>query len=148
MRQYANRILSLQTIAQQCPLSAGHAVLQARALIAVVNEEVVNYNDDLSFGGQLIQAPQEGSVSATEMPRELIVFPNPAKDELMITFPAILQEKANLELYDSQGRTLKIFMPESGIRKFPIMVDELSAGLYFLTLKTDRGKYSCKLIVL
>ncbi len=143
----AGELSSLQTIAQQCPLSAGHAVLQARALIAVVNEEVVNYNDDLiCSGGQLIQAPQEGTVSDTDISRELIVFPNPAKDEITILLPSGLEEESlRLTIYDTFGKAiLKRVVREPS---FNISIRDLANGMYFLKVQSTEKEYVTKVMI-
>ena len=68
---------------------------------------------------------------------QISVYPNPAKDELTIELPEII-ESANFELYNGLGQNLSIDKNlHEGSNK--IDVSNLKDGIYYLRINTDSG---------
>lgn len=89
----------------------------------------------------------QANLSADEfsLENQIIVYPNPAKDMLHLeTNPTILA--SNLSLYNMLGkkvleRNIKTNRHES------LDISSLSQGIYVLSIKTDKGNYSQKLVI-
>lgn len=80
----------------------------------------------------------------------LLVYPNPASDVINIAFNSNSQLKANVRISDNYGRIVKeldIFKCKQGINQKEILINNLSAGLYFCEVELDREKYVRKFIV-
>lgn len=76
-------------------------------------------------------------------PRDVAIFPNPAADQLNISFVNFYQEELNLKVFNAQGQVIKteqiseVMGPE--IMR-TIEVGELPPGLYFIQLVVDDAK--------
>ena len=69
------------------------------------------------------------------------VFPNPVKDLINLQLPDI----KGVAIYDIVGRSVKNVNLE-GINSKNVEVNDLKAGLYFISVKTAKGNYSSKFI--
>jgi D-alanyl-D-alanine carboxypeptidase len=79
------------------------------------------------------------------------VFPNPSSNKTSISFQTALTGKANIALYDMNGKLVTMLysgMMEKGKQqKIEIETSKLQAGMYFIHLQTSAGKTQQKLIV-
>ncbi len=78
-------------------------------------------------------------------------YPNPFNPVTTITFTLPEKTEVSLELYDVLGRKIKnIFtgVVEAGITAIDFRGDELSGGVYFYVLNTNRSTISRKMILL
>jgi len=72
---------------------------------------------------------------------EFAIYPNPSKGQFWIK----LEEKANVNLYDLQGRKLYSDKKEAGTT---MMQHDFPAGTYIIQVETAKGVISKKLIFL
>jgi subtilisin family serine protease len=88
--------------------------------------------------------------SITDVPRhyisgQLIIYPNPARDVLMIKLPGAESEVRTIRIYDISGRMLHALQARlPGQLTLP---GDLSAGIYILATHTKSGVYRSSLIV-
>lgn len=59
------------------------------------------------------------------------LYPNPAKDEVMIEFDHILNANAILEIYGYAGNLLQTSVLKSGYQFISVSVKELKSGIYY-----------------
>jgi len=81
----------------------------------------------------------------------LKVFPNPAKTLTAIRYSLPIEGKVSLQLYDISGRLVKTLVNEQkkpGIYKINLNTKGLSAGVYFLSLKTESKRVIERLVVI
>jgi hypothetical protein len=74
------------------------------------------------------------------------IFPNPAKDFLMIDLTAFEGNFNQIRIMNNQGEQVVTVNP-NGDQAFRVKVDNLSEGIYFLQLETENGVYSKKFII-
>ena len=132
----ATQYTLLDSIARQCPLSRGEAVVRARALLAIVQDEPVNYDNETAC----LPANREGN--QTSAPGELRIYPNPATDMLTIEYPA--SEPAELIFFNSVGQQV-LHLPLAGKQIRQLEVSAIPPGIYYYILRmanhpVNRGK--------
>lgn len=91
-----------------------------------------------------ITAVEEQSVFA-----DIKVYPNPATDDVTVYIELLSPQKVSLNLYDVLGRSLSQMggTDKAGSFTFIIPVNNLSQGMYFLTIATNTASRSVKLMV-
>ena len=76
--------------------------------------------------------------------------PNPASDETLISYNLTTNSQVNISIYDINGRLIRTIVDEkqtTGNHQVNWKLNDLSAGIYFYTLKTDDQVVSRKCIV-
>ncbi len=68
------------------------------------------------------------------------LYPNPTKENVIISFDDIVPEKVELELYDMLGRKIFIELPQSNSQIFEVNLESLAAGVYVYKLNVN-GDY-------
>jgi hypothetical protein len=71
---------------------------------------------------------------------KVVVYPNPTKDKTLIDFGIDLQF-AELSIYAINGKLLNKINTQNS-RQISISLENYSAGLYFIEIKTKEGKFS------
>jgi len=77
------------------------------------------------------------------------VSPNPIEDNFTVKFDLKKQQNIELAVYNYTGQLIQVLKKErlvSGTHQFSFTENELRSGLYFLTLKTEDGVVSLKII--
>jgi hypothetical protein len=71
----------------------------------------------------------------------LVVYPNPAKDALTISYNTPGEERIHVELYNVYGQKINNFIEKNSIGLFSITIDisYLESGVYVIRLKGDRS---------
>lgn len=137
---------SLQSIAVQCPLAGGSAVLEARALLALEAGSYPNYDDG--------SACQSGGTYGNPVPSPapkvaagLRLYPNPAKREATLGWDTPAEQAGELNLYDARGQhLLRINIPE-GANQRSISLKGVPAGLYFIRANIGETDQVLRLVV-
>ena len=79
------------------------------------------------------------------------IYPNPAKSQTAIHYTLPSKGRVTLLLYDVTGRLIKSLVNEEkrpGIYKISLNTKQLSAGVYFVSLKTESPKRIMKRLVI
>lgn len=77
---------------------------------------------------------------------DFMIFPNPASNEISITFSQIPEEQAQINLLNQQGAIVKSFKPDNAwYTQFNL--DDLQSGVYFVQWKNGTEQKIKKLIV-
>jgi len=102
----------------------------------------VLYMDNMSFDGFV-----EAGISAVPLPAAgILVYPNPARDELRIALPDT-KEQAGISILDLGGRVVlqREVMPRHG--RISIGLSALDkAGMYILRIRTGNGVYTQRIV--
>lgn len=87
------------------------------------------------------------TVSSTPLDIEHIyLFPNPAKDVLILQCDFYFNEQASIEIFDATGRlVMQDYWPISE-RKKQIFIEELASGAFVVTIKSSSGRRSMRFI--
>jgi len=93
---------------------------------------------DGSFKSSRIVSLKKGSIASPV----INVFPNPAKDNIMVSYPAKLGATVAIGIYDIQGHLLinkNVNASSEGINSIKIGVNALSSGMYLLKITDNDG---------
>jgi PKD repeat protein len=80
----------------------------------------------------------------------LSVFPNPASESISVAFDLLENKKVEITLNDVLGKTVKVISPQSleqGAHALTMPVNELSKGIYFMTIITNDVTTTKKIII-
>ncbi|MEO8151228.1 MAG: T9SS type A sorting domain-containing protein [Bacteroidia bacterium] len=80
---------------------------------------------------------------------DVSMFPNPADDELTVSFNSETQTNYSIEITDIIGKLLllKNGMAEKGENNFILSLDEINPGVYFVEIKNGHNSRVLKLVV-
>jgi hypothetical protein len=86
----------------------------------------------------------------TDVPRHFVagqleIYPNPARDWIMIKIPGGQTEEQTIRMYDISGRMLYSF--QALLPGQVALPGDLSKGIYILAISTESGVYRSSLIV-
>ena len=132
----------LDTIAEQCPLTGGHAIFQARAFILLEDFDRVFANacDTGSSGKRKVP----GELKPEVLKQEIWIFPNPATDEVFISVPNEDAIVAIMDLYGHNLHQSKIYGGNIG----KISTIDWPRGVYLIRItKGENDVFIFKLIL-
>ena len=83
-------------------------------------------------------------IHSVNAPEPAEVYPNPSTGSITIRFDSQIKE-ATVNIYDTSGRIIQSqILPETKSLK----VDDLTSGVYFVNINTEKHSYQSKLLVL
>lgn len=86
------------------------------------------------------------SVGEISLENQISIYPNPAQNQLFITFEEGLTATGQLELFNLNGAMIfQRILPSQ--RLIPISLVGIENGLYFLKIKTEKGAITKKVII-
>lgn len=133
---------TLGTIAHLCPLSDGEAVLRARALLTLVNENPVVYDDETICS---FERAQPGLQLKSGYLR---VYPNPAANQVVIEYNIANSTENLFLLYNTLGQLVKATVLPVNQGNFQLSLEGLPEGAYWYRLPEVPGTAaSGKLII-
>lgn len=126
---------TLRNIAMSCPLLNGEAVLRARAMLLMVEETPVEYDDE-QLCSLVEQRAGRQSVAHTAT---LIVYPNPANEEISFQYQFPDTESRCLFIFNALGQIVRIisFPDVNGIITIP--TQSMNEGLHWYHVPAVRG---------
>lgn len=110
-------------------------------------------NDGTYGSGLLLMLSTEGKLSANSPLCEVMpvsVYPNPAREQAVLSFELAAAQSVNLSVYDLNGRKVKDFGSmylSAGVNEIPISLTGMSEGLYMVNLQSNQGRMVGKLVV-
>lgn len=126
----ADQILTLENIANQCPLLGGMAVYAARSLYAIIDNKI--YDDKSLCMQQGILARQTSQ--STEASAK--IYPNPSDGNLVLSLSSSLEEDATLSIYNIIGEQLETIILSKGTNQIEFTLD-YPTGIYMGTLESN-----------
>ena len=96
-------------------------------------------NDTISYSQNVLVDGVGISDKNNDLADKILLFPNPAKDELHINFTSFETENIQLSITDILGKTVlkQDFESKQGENNILLQIDKLQTGYYFLTI--DNG---------
>ncbi len=112
-----------------------------RELVVMDGVKLLFSADNGSTGRELFRYfdPNLLSVNDSEIKSGLQLYPSPTEGNFSIKTNQII---SNITIFDLQGKSVKTFQ---GMEK-QFNIEELTSGLYFINIKTDKGETTKKLI--
>jgi hypothetical protein len=116
-------IEQLESIASQCPLSGGNAVFRARAILSLINDELVydDVNICLQAGIILKQTPKKPTAH---------LYPNPANSSVTQVYEIPENTEAEFQLFNSMGQRQLSFTLIQGNTTVTFSTESLKPGIY------------------
>ena len=125
---------TLSSIAEQCLLGGGKAVIAARALLLRDTSLAFTQYDDCS---PVEERQPEAPAAAPSNSSGLSIVPNPGKENILVSWGA--QPADKLEVYRINGERIAVFQLEEGSVELPISMSAYPNGLYLVRLLLQDG---------
>lgn len=132
---------TLRTIANLCPLSDGEAVLRARALLTLVNENPVTYDDET------ICSTERGRPGLTTKSDHIRIYPNPATNQVTIEYNITNSSDNLFLLFNTLGQIVKTIVLPDNEGNIQLSLVGLSEGTYWYILPGLNGIASGNVII-
>ncbi len=129
------QLVTLEAIANQCPLAGGEAVYQARALVQG------GYYDDEA----LCAAANQNSEMVEEIAADFSIFPNPSNGQLNLLLPTDVEA---ITIANTMGQIVQRWDDKIFDSYWQIPDMSLSAGTYYCTVKTLRGSTTQAFVII
>ena len=120
----------------------------------VQGETVTSDFSEVTIGQAGGTLQELGGMNAAELgqsqvaPLDINVFPNPATDEINLDLNAFMDQNANIQLYNNVGNLVlnqRIGAVQSRLHTIP--VNQLDAGVYYLSLVVDGQRIIKRMII-
>lgn len=116
----------------------------------IANQQPANLNPVARAFVQAVQALVLGIESEQQSPVVFSIYPNPATDYVNFSFHLHNSTPINIQIVNMLGEIVSAEAVSgfyaTGLHNFRIPVSELGAGLYIVTLKTNQGTITKRLI--
>jgi hypothetical protein len=112
----------------------------------LANTRILNTTVDM---GAYEFDPATLSIANNKPTLNLVLYPNPTKDFIHLTFTTLETETITISLYDITGRLIKTInqgQKTKGTFNSKIDLSQQESGIYFLKLRTKNGEYVRKII--
>ena len=130
----------LRVIAYQKPNIAGNSVYTARAMLGLIIDD--RTEDESSSNKSLDINSFEKNESSYK------VYPNPAKEQIIVEINSVLNSNDYIEIYDIYGKLIERVSLKSNNKTF-ISVSNLNTGIYLYRIKNnDQIVKSDKLVII
>lgn len=142
-------IVTLQDIANLCPLAAGQSVYKARALLALIEGPKLYYDS-------LICANYTPPTNKIAMPGIAMnniavashIYPNPNKGSFILTIRQEKFSKGEVIIFDGLGRKLRKIAIEPGQARKTIDLYDQQSGIFWAKLYLDDEEVAIHKIIL
>ncbi|MBL7913481.1 MAG: T9SS type A sorting domain-containing protein [Bacteroidia bacterium] len=123
-------INQLEVIADQCPLAGGNAVFKARAILSLLNDELVydDINICLQAGIILRQIPKKPTAR---------LYPNPANNSVTLVYELPEVSTAEFLLFNSVGMLQLKQQMKIDITQMSFSTEQLAPGVYHYQVNTS-----------
>lgn len=137
-----------------CPVMAGAVASFWQAVPSATNQQVVDYvkqsadrfmspTDQYGYGIPDFQAAVTMALSTDDITSvKFLVYPNPAKDRIMVSFPNGF-ETAKISLFNNLGQMV---LEKEILSNEALSLDHLTSGMYFYKIKSNSLLQSGKII--
>ncbi|MCX7550566.1 T9SS type A sorting domain-containing protein [Xanthomarina sp. F2636L] len=102
-----------------------------------------DYNAPIITNDELTTVAENLSIEESVLQTAVKIYPNPVSDELTIESKSILE---TISIFDVNGRQLQTFVIGGSTNKSKINISHLSKGVYFVSIKTEAGMQTSKII--
>ncbi len=110
-------------------LEGGDAVYTARVMLDISPDEII-----VDFA----KGPPHSIVSNKEL--NVVVYPNPVKENLNIRFNTAITTDGSIEIYGIMGNLVYTSVINKGTSELQLNVKGINPGLYFYTIRVDNNK--------
>lgn len=86
------------------------------------------------------------SANVPSLPENVLLYPNPFNDYIILETGALFLQNAHLNLYDTAGKRILTDSWPSGERKRRMPLGNLPSGLYLLTIESNQGRITKRIV--
>jgi hypothetical protein len=143
----AAELATLEQIAHTCPLYGGTAVYQAQALLCLVKDEVLYFDEDCFVPVNANRKPrktQQGNQTAVQAS----VYPNPATTQLTVNYASADGIPVQLVIRDIAGRVVLTQQLNPAANLHTVNIEMLAQGTYTLSLNAGDTNLFNQLVVI
>jgi len=120
-------------IATQCPITGGRGVFEARALLSIVSDTLIIYDDncpDFSAAKLVNNSPALFTENNSTTTQAIKLYPNPNDGNMVLEYSITENENAVFEIYDIAGSLIEKYLLDAQQNSFNIRSQLLSNGVY------------------
>jgi hypothetical protein len=126
-------IATATAIAEQCPLQGGNAVYQARNLLMIINNDVIEFVDNCDAGARTMLTNENTTAAFDDQSFKL--YPNPNDGNMVLSYSLAEKLEGTFNLYDITGRLInKYTLTEGENNSLKITESNLTSGVYFYSI--------------
>jgi hypothetical protein len=126
-------IAAATAIAEQCPLQGGNAVYQARNLLMIINNDVIEFVDNCDAGVRTMLTNENTTAAFDDQSFKL--YPNPNDGNMVLSYSLAEKLEGTFNLYDITGRLInKYTLTEGENNSLKITESNLTNGVYFYSI--------------
>ena len=126
------QLSTLQSIAAQCPLSGGEAVLRARDILALAQGTSLFYNNANTCGNGA--RPSRDRTEQADLGDFVQVRPNPASESITIRYVLSGEAEHQLILANIIGEVVGTFLLNGKEGEITVFIGNLPPGIYWYSL--------------
>ncbi len=127
-------VAPIQILAEQCYLSNGDAVFDARALLNIIEARNFDDYDQCNYSGSNKRDETESEKTDTTVEFKIIpyyyLFPNPAKSIVTFAIGNGLFTTEEIEITDAVGHKIALLNATTGGKFMPLNTGFISSGVY------------------
>jgi hypothetical protein len=120
-------LATLTQLANQCSMTGGNAVVQARNLLSVIE------NKELLFTEPCTSTP--GEKTKADLQNGFQLYPNPNDGNMTLEYS--ISKNAELVITDLTGKPVCTYLLDKNSRQTPIACEGLSGGIYLYRVMVD-----------
>jgi len=142
-----NRFSELWTIANQCPFVGGVAVFKARAMIAMINDSVEYFDDNVCLQSGIYR--EQENILENPKIHEIEIIPNPANYYFEVILNNHNEGICNITVANAMNKIVISDKFNCDDKKFNVNSSHLAPGAYYVTVRIDSSvTLSKKLIII
>lgn len=127
----------------------GNTILSSQNCPTPVNPNSGSKISTQNIDYYIINISSATGISENNFVQNLSIFPQPASEQLNISFNSNTSEQLNLKLFDITGKIIlqQTFKSVSGQNHFNINTSDLENGIYMITLGNEQHSITNKILI-
>jgi len=142
-----NQLTALQSIAAQCPLSGGEAVLRARDMLALTQNVPIFYYDATNCSANGLR-PSQDRIETNLLGDFVEVQPNPASESVTVKYELSDEVNHHIVFMTVYGQVMSDILLNGKAGEITISIGNLPTGIYWYAVSGSNASVtSGKLII-
>lgn len=126
-----SQLNDLRVLASKCPFTDGLAVYQARVMLSGIDSLGTEYYNACETDGDETRMSYTNTDASQDGNAALLVYPNPATNQLTVNYQIESTDEAVFEVYNSIGEKVMLQKLSAGENEQTFSVVQLNSGVYF-----------------
>jgi hypothetical protein len=124
--------------------------IDSLAVVAFIQDEITREVYQAAIDLYPTNLPDQNIITEVEDPSlasRIMVYPNPANDELHLVLPDAVRKGTPVLMVDSYGRAVHESSFEPGEKRKQIDTSDLAAGVYIIRIQLNDGSSAWKKVI-